>query len=184
MLKPLIYAPEPDALKARDRAFSLNEVKLATKDPASTLRWMLTATDVGYSPYVMKIYSLSGLNDTKARMSFIDCYTGEEHGDPFEVDLTDRSLVWPHLPSTLDGWKQGDTDCAFVFFSSKLHGMTQFIGDTGGGEGKWPRGASLLTLHEQICSIVREHFLSEDAANTNLDPIKREHLRRLVGRLR
>ena len=190
----LIYAPEPDALKARDRAFTHAEVKLALTGGSSRLKWMLTAPDVGYSPYVVKIYSLSGLDDTNARMSFIDCHTAEELGQPVTVDLTDRALVWPHLPSTLDGWNQDTADCAFVFFSAKIHSLTQIAG----GEGKWPRGASLVAAHEQVCSLVREHLLSDDLASAanrhdtanavslfhNLDPDHRERLKRLVGGLR
>ena len=191
---PLIYTPEPDALRARDRAFTYAEVKLALNGSSHRLKWMLTAADVGYSPYVVKVYALSGLNDTNAKMSFIDGYTAEELGPPVTVDLTDRTLVWPHLPSTLDGWTKDTTDCAFVFFSAKIHRLTQIPG----GEGKWPRGASLVAAHEHACSLVRKHLFSDDAvnaANTHttanainlvqaLDPDQRERLERLAGGLR
>jgi hypothetical protein len=201
MTMALIYTPEADALKARDRAFTLEDARRALREPASRLKWMLTATDVGYSPYVMKIHSLRGLHDTMAAMSFLDCHTGEVRGEPITVDLTDRALVWPHLPSTLEGWSADTTDCAFVFFSPKIRGLTLVADDSGGGEGKWPRGASLLAAYEQICGLVREHLLSDDAAgaaNTNcadgavgplaprpgLAPDQRERLRKLVGGVR
>lgn len=203
----LIYTPEADALQARDRAFTQDDARRALGDPSARLKWMLTATDVGYSPYVMKIHSLSGLSDTSSSMSFIDCHTGEQRGQPITVDLTDRALVWPHLPSTLAGWDPRTTDCAFVFFSSRIRSLSLVADDTGGGEGKWPRGASLLSAHEQICALVREHLLSDEvdgAANTNsaigpvgpatalgvvrprpgLTPNQRERLRKLVGGVR
>jgi hypothetical protein len=177
----LIYIPEPDALKAQDRAFTQDEAKLAIRDESSRLKWMLTATDVGYSPYVVKIHSMSGPNDPSAKVSFIDCRTGEDLGDPLTIDMTDRTLVWNRLPSTLEGWSEGATDCAFLFFSPKIHDLTPKAVGSRGGDGKWPRAASLLTAHDQIRSLVRDLIDANPGAIGHLDHEKQRRLKHLAG---
>src|SRR5262245_38241654 len=127
----LIYEAEPDVLRARDRAFTLDEARLATEDdPEKKLKWMLSAVDDAYSPYLVKIHEMT---ESEAMVSFVNCKTGEVMEEQVKIDLTDRELVWNRLPSTLDGWSRGTTDCAFLFLSAKNDGMTPSAQLSGGG---------------------------------------------------
>lgn len=156
----LIYAAEPNALMARDRAFSLEEARQAAGgEPGAKLKWMLTAVDDAYAPYLVKIHSLA---DDRAMVSFVDCQTGEVLDEQVEIDLTDRELVWNRLPSTLEGWNSGTTDCAFLFLSSKIHERSSQAQLSGGGTGKWPRAAAVTAGLSQVRIHVRE-LVEQDA---------------------
>ena len=101
----LIYSAEPNALMARDRAFSLEEARRAATgaDPDAKLKWMMTAVDDAYSPYLVKIHAM---DEKEAVVSFVDCKTGDVMKEQVTIDLTDRALVWNRLPSTLEGWEK------------------------------------------------------------------------------
>ncbi len=177
----LIYAAEADALKARDRAFTLDEARSAADDAEDRkLRWMLTAVDDTYAPYLVKIHALVG---SEATISFIDCATGEVMEDRLAIDLDDRELVWTRLPSTLDGWSPGTTDCAFLFLSSKIHDLTPSALASGGGEGKWPRGAAVAATFDEAHEVVRELLDAPElhARIAQLPAHKRRLLARLIG---
>lgn len=175
----LIYAAEPDALKARDRAFSIEEARRATTDAADQkLRWMMTAVDDAYAPYLVKIHAMT---EAEAMISFIDCKSGQVLEEQLTIDLNDRELVWNRLPSTLDGWSRGDTDCAFLFLSSKIHDLTSSAMDSGGGTGKWPRSAAVTATFEEVRELVLE-LLDDPALAERLPDDKRRVLARLLGK--
>jgi hypothetical protein len=174
----LIYAAEPDALKARDRAFSLAEARLAAADdPDKKLKWMLTAVDDAYAPYLVKIHALT---ETQATISFVDCKTGDVLPEQVAIDLTDRELVWDRLPSTLDGWSRDGADCAFLFLSSKIHDLTPSALESGGGTGKWPKAASVMTSFEEVRGLL-EDLLDDPAIRDRLTEDKRRLLAKLLG---
>ncbi len=174
----LIYAAEADALRARDRAFTLDEARRATSgDPANKLRWMMTAVDDSYAPYLVKLHAIDG---SRATISFVHCRTGEVMKHRVEIDLADRELVWDRLPSTLEGWSPGTTDCAFLFLSAKIHDLTADAAGSGGGTGKWPRAAAVTTSYEELRELTRE-LLDDPAILERLPAHKRALLARLLG---
>jgi hypothetical protein len=181
----LIYAAEADALKARDRAFTLDEARrAASQDADGKLRWMMTAVDDAYAPYLVKIHALAG---SQATISFIDCTTGEVMDERITIDLGDRELVWNRLPSTLDGWSAGTTDCAFLFLSSKIKTLTSLADESGGGQGKWPRGAAVAAVAatseaelDEARGVVRE-LLADPVIRERLSEPRRQILARLAG---
>jgi len=178
----LIYSAEPDALRARDRAFALTEAQRAVGEDANTkLGWMMTAVDDAYSPYLVKIHAMEG---SHATISFINGRTGEVSSTKLTIDLGDRDLVWNKLPSTLDGWSPGTTDCAFLFLSSKIHDMTPDASLSEGGTGKWPPSCSMTTALEEMRGLVREMLEREPAVLEHLPDHKGERLSKLVGRER
>lgn len=189
----LIYAAEADALKARDRAFTLEEARrAASQDGDGKLRWMMTAVDASYAPYLVKVHALAG---SKATISFIHCTTGEVMDDErITIDLEDRELVWNRLPSTLDGWSAGTTDCAFLFLSPKIKTLSSFADESGGGQGKWPRSAAVAAIAEaaldeagldeaqlaEAREVVRE-LLADPVILARLSEPRRRILARLAG---
>ncbi len=178
----LIYAAEADALKARDRAFTLDEARrAASQDGDGKLRWMMTAVDASYAPYLVKIHELAG---SQATISFINCTTGDVMDERITIDLADRELVWNRLPSTLDGWSAGTTDCAFLFLSPKIKTLSSFADESGGGQGKWPRGAAVAATSEaeldEARAIVRE-LLADPVIRERLSEPRRRILARLAG---
>jgi hypothetical protein len=175
----LIYAGEPNALKARDRAFSLTEARLAAGgDPDKKLRWMMTAVDATYAPYLVKIHAM---NDERATISFVDCKTGDVLPDQVTIDLTDRELVWSQLPSTLEGWSRGTTDCAFLFLSPKIDEVTRSAKDSGGGTGKWPRGAAVTAATGELGGLAA--LVGQDPRLARLTAGERAQLAALLAKL-
>ena len=176
----LIYVAEPDALKARDRAFSLEEARLAASgDPNRKLGWMMTAVDDAYSPYLVKIHAIDG---DQATISFVDCKTGEVMEQQHKIDLSNRELVWTKLPSTLEGWTPGSADCAFLFMSSKIHDMTQDALLSSGGSDKWPRAAGVMTTFEEVRELVQELVARDPQLLEQLPDDKGRLLAQLLGR--
>lgn len=184
----LIYAAEADALKARDRAFTLEEARRAASgdgDGDGKLRWMMTAVDASYAPYLVKVHALAG---SKATISFINCTTGEVMDDErITIDLEDRELVWNRLPSTLGGWSAGTTDCAFLFLSPKIKTLSSFADESGGGQGKWPRSAAVAAVAatdeaegDEARAAVRE-LLADPVIRERLSEPRRRILARLAG---
>jgi len=177
----LIYTAETDALKARDRAFSLSDAKLAAGNDVDTkLKWMMTAVDDAYSPYLVKIHAMAG---SKATISFINGKTGEVMANQHAIDLSDRELVWNKLPSTLEGWIPGETDCAFLFLSSKIRDITVDASLSEGGSGKWPPSCAVTTPLEEMQGLVREMIEKEPRVLEHLPAHKGERLSKLVGKL-
>jgi hypothetical protein len=142
---------------------------------------MMTAVDDAYAPYLVKLHALAG---SQATISFIHCTTGEVMDERITIDLEDRELVWNRLPSTLDGWSAGTTDCAFLFLSSKIKTLSSFADESGGGQGKWPRGAAVAATCEPELDEAREalrELLADPVIRERLSEPRRRVLARLAG---
>lgn len=178
----LIYSAEPNALMARDRAFSLEEARRAAagNDPTAKLKWMMTAVDDAYAPYLVKIHSMS---ETRATISFVDCKSGDVLDEQVEIDLTDRELVWNRLPSTLEGWSRGTTDCAFLFLSSKIDRLSKAASLSGGGTGKWPRGAAVMASAGHARLRLREIVEQDPEVQKRLSAHERRLLSDIIAKL-
>ncbi|HSK05612.1 MAG TPA: hypothetical protein VK932_30400, partial [Kofleriaceae bacterium] len=137
---------------------------------------MMTAVDASYAPYLVKVHALAG---SKATISFINCTTGEVMDDErITIDLEDRELVWNRLPSTLDGWSPGTTDCAFLFLSPKIKTLSSFADESGGGQGKWPRSAAVAATAEAELDAAELDAAELDAAELDA---AREVVRELLA---
>lgn len=107
----------------------------------------MTAPADSYAPYLVKIHTMLR---SEVTFSFINCRTGEVMERQHTIDLNDRELVWNKLPSTLDGWSQGTTDCAFLFLSSRIHDLTADALESGGGTGKYPRSDAVTATVDEM----------------------------------